>query len=174
MLNPDPPDNPAVLHLFCGRIAAGKSTLARKLARRHNAILISEDEWLAKLYPDQINSFKDYIECSQRLQTLLAPHCVELLQQGSHVVFDFPANTPRSRERLRSIINQSGARHLLHYLTTSPELCRAQLAQRMEQEAEQNGVKQQASPIALNEFDAINRLFVPPAVEEGFNVEINR
>lgn len=173
MLNtdPNPPDNPAgsdpVLHLFCGRIAAGKSTLARKLARRYNAVLISEDHWLSELYPDEIKSFKDYIKYSRRLQTLITPHCVALLNQGASVVFDFPANTPETRSRAKDIIEQTGAKHFLHYITTSPEICKKQLAKRMTAEGSK------ASPIALNEFDSINQLFVPPQVEEGFNVEIN-
>ena len=31
------------LHFMCGKMAAGKSTLAKKLAEQHGAILICED-----------------------------------------------------------------------------------------------------------------------------------
>lgn len=44
------------LHLLCGKIASGKSTLARSLAAQHSAMLLSEDNWLSKLYPEQIKS----------------------------------------------------------------------------------------------------------------------
>jgi predicted kinase len=37
------------LHFVSGRIAAGKTTLARQLAADHHAVLISEDVWLSKL-----------------------------------------------------------------------------------------------------------------------------
>jgi len=53
--------SPAVLHLLCGKIASGKSTLARQLAEAHGSVLISEDQWLAGLYPEQIHSIADYL-----------------------------------------------------------------------------------------------------------------
>ncbi|NQY94782.1 MAG: ATP-binding protein, partial [Campylobacteraceae bacterium] len=34
------------LHFFSGKMAAGKSTLAKQLAKENNAILLIEDEWL--------------------------------------------------------------------------------------------------------------------------------
>lgn len=43
------------LHLMCGKIASGKSTLAKALATEHAAILLSEDHWLSRLYPQQIH-----------------------------------------------------------------------------------------------------------------------
>lgn len=46
----------ATLHLLCGKIASGKSTLASSLATDHAAILLSEDHWLATLYPGQIKT----------------------------------------------------------------------------------------------------------------------
>nr|WP_256583759.1 AAA family ATPase [Pseudomonas sp. GW460-12] len=42
------------LHLLCGKIAAGKSTLAKELVAEHAAILLSEDTWLAQLYPGEV------------------------------------------------------------------------------------------------------------------------
>jgi predicted kinase len=39
----------ATLFLLCGKIAAGKSMLAMKLATEPGTILISEDQWLGRL-----------------------------------------------------------------------------------------------------------------------------
>ena len=50
MLSALSPKTPT-LHMICGKIAAGKSTLARRLADQPNTILISEDVWLSTLYP---------------------------------------------------------------------------------------------------------------------------
>lgn len=44
----------ATLHFLCGKIASGKSTLAQQLVRGQQAVLLSEDTWLAVLYPGQI------------------------------------------------------------------------------------------------------------------------
>ena len=34
------------LYVLCGKMAAGKSTLARELAQRNAAILLVQDDWL--------------------------------------------------------------------------------------------------------------------------------
>ena len=169
----EPVDDPecghdAVLYLLCGRVAAGKSTLAKSLARRHNAVLIGEDYCLSLLYSDAIRNFQDYIAYSQRLRKLISPHCVELLRRGINVVLDFPANTPKCRQWLKHIVEQAKARHVLHYVATPKEQCRQQLHQRIAEQGDN------ASPIGLKEFERINQYFVPPDVAEGFNVEIKR
>jgi predicted kinase len=46
--------NPAKLMFMCGKMAAGKSTLARDLAERRNAILLVQDELLERLFPGEI------------------------------------------------------------------------------------------------------------------------
>ena len=46
--------------MICGKIAAGKSTLARRLADAPATILISEDVWLATLYRDEQRTVADY------------------------------------------------------------------------------------------------------------------
>lgn len=41
------------LHLLCGKIASGKSTLAAQLGRTAGTILIAEDDWLDSLYSEK-------------------------------------------------------------------------------------------------------------------------
>lgn len=85
------------LHFLCGKIASGKSTLAQQLVRGQQAVLLSEDTWLAALYPGQITQLADYIEKSSLLKSALELHLVTLLRQGVTLVLDFPANTPVQR-----------------------------------------------------------------------------
>ena len=66
------------LHLLCGKVAAGKSTLAAKLARADNTILVAEDEWLAALFAEQMP--KDYLRCAAKLRAAMAPYIVALLR----------------------------------------------------------------------------------------------
>jgi len=56
--------NKGTLTFFCGKMGAGKSTKASEIAQKSNAVLLSEDEWLASLYPNKISSLNDYIEYS--------------------------------------------------------------------------------------------------------------
>jgi predicted kinase len=43
------------LHMICGKIAAGKSTLAARLGRAQGTVLVAEDDWLSALFPDQLS-----------------------------------------------------------------------------------------------------------------------
>ena len=54
--------NKGKLFFFCGKMGAGKSTKSKLVASENRAALISEDEWLAAHYPDQIKTFDDYIK----------------------------------------------------------------------------------------------------------------
>lgn len=85
------------LHFFCGKMASGKSTLAKYLAEENNAIIMAEDVWLSHLYPEEINDLNDYIKYSRRLKSLLFQHIQDILAQGTSVVLDFSGNTPSQR-----------------------------------------------------------------------------
>lgn len=47
--SPQTTDKKVRLHFLCGKIASGKSTLAKQLAKQPRTILLSEDEWLSTL-----------------------------------------------------------------------------------------------------------------------------
>lgn len=72
----------ATLHMLCGKIAAGKSTLAVELARQPNTVLISEDFWMATLHPGEILTVDDYSKYSARLCAAMAPHIAGVLRSG--------------------------------------------------------------------------------------------
>ncbi len=59
------------------------------------AILLSEDQWLSRLYPDQIKSITDYVRLARQIREVVGPLVADLLRAGVTVVLDFPANTPQ-------------------------------------------------------------------------------
>ena len=118
------------LILFCGKMGAGKSTLAQSMAAEANSVLVSEDEWLSSHYPQQINSFEDYLSYSKQIKPFLKRHIQSLLSAGVTVVMDFPANTSRQRKWLLSLCNEIGVEHQLHYINLSDEICLAQISKR--------------------------------------------
>jgi predicted kinase len=154
---------PAVLHILCGKIASGKSTLSAQLASEPGTIVLNEDQWLAHLYQDEMQSVADYVRCSARLRQAIAPHAISLLRAGVSVVLDFPANTVANRQWMMSIITGSGADHRLHYLNVPEEVCKARLRERNQAGTHQFSVTDE-------QFDLISRHFVAPEPEEGFNV----
>ena len=107
----DPQSQPSapMLHFLCGKIGAGKSTLAAALASQPGALRISEDDWLAALYPGEIHGMDDYVRCAGRLRAVVAPHVRALLDAGLTVVLDFPANTRRSVHGCASWRRRRGA-----------------------------------------------------------------
>src|SRR5690349_5670726 len=120
----------ATLYFFCGKMAAGKSTLAKQLAERENAMLFEQDRWVETLFPNMIVNVATYLEYSGRINRLIAPIVIDLLGRGSSVVMDFPGNTLNQRAWFRSIIDAAGVDHELHFLDTPDEICKAQLKAR--------------------------------------------
>lgn len=155
----------ATLHMLCGKIAAGKSTVTARLSAAPNTLSLSEDHWLARLYPGEINSVADYVRYAARLREAIAPHVEALLRAGLSVVLDFPANTVANRAWMRGIIERSGAGHVLHILDVPDEVCRARLRAR-------NAAGQHDFAASDAEFDAITAYFTLPTEDEGFNIVV--
>src|SRR5438876_2177533 len=124
------PASPATLHLFCGKIAAGKSTLAKRIAAETGAVLVAEDFWLKRLYPDELKTVADYVRYSARLREVMGPHLVAMLRGGTSVALDFPANKVGFRQWMRGIIDRAGTAHQLHFLDVADETCLARLRAR--------------------------------------------
>jgi predicted kinase len=152
------------LHFLCGKMAAGKSTLAKELARQHSAILLVEDHWLSQLYPDEITDIPSYIKYSARLKNMLASHVLSLLSHGHNVVLDFPANTINQRNWFRALIEQANVAHVLHFVEASDELCKQQLKHRSKHMPVGSAFTTEA------EFAAITAYFQAPRENEGFNL----
>jgi predicted kinase len=152
------------LHFLCGKMASGKSTLARELARAHQAVLLEEDHFLAALFPGEIHSIADYIKYSSRVKDALSEHIVFLLRSGISVVLDFPGNTRNQRRWFHQLIECAEVAHELHYLDVSDEVCKSQLRERSKSLPE-------GAPFTSDaEFEAITKYFQPPTAEEGFRV----
>lgn len=162
---PQPVTATATLHMLCGKIASGKSTLAARLAAQPKTLLVSEDEWLSRLYPGEIKTVNDYGRCAGRLRDAMGSHLEQLLRAGISVILDFPANTPATRSWQRTIFENTGAAHCLHYLNVADDVCKQRLQQR-------NAVGSHRFTTSDAEFDAITRFFVSPAREEGFNIVV--
>jgi predicted kinase len=155
------------LHLLCGKIASGKSTLAKALSAEHSVILLTEDQWLSRLYPDQIRSVTDYVRLALQLRNVTGPLVIDLLRAGVTVVLDFPANTPADRQWLRGLADDAQASHCLHFIDIDDDTCRARLHRRNER-----GEHDFAATDA--EFDLITSYFQAPNEDEGLDVVVHR
>ena len=153
----------AQLHLFCGMIAAGKSTLAREIASAPGCVLISQDSWLDGLYPGEIRTLKDFIDRSAKLQQVVGPHVTELLANGLSVALDFAANTVELRRWMRGLADSAGTGHQLHLLEADDALCKARMHARNAEG------KHEFAPDDAT-YDAIKAHFSLPDPAEGLTV----
>jgi predicted kinase len=156
----------ATLHLLCGKIASGKSTLAAELAAAPSTVVVSEDQLLARLFPGEITTLEDYVRSARRLRDAIGPHVVNLLRAGVSVVLDFQANTPAARAWMRGLFEAAEAPHALHHLDASDEACKRRLRVR-------NAAGTHDYQVSEAEYDLFTSHFVAPGADEGFNVVVH-
>lgn len=152
------------LHMLCGKICAGKSTLAQKLGAEPGAVIISEDQWLSRLYGDQIKTIADYGRCSRALQSVMADHVPALLEAGLCVVLDFPANTKAQRAWMKDVLSRTEASHVLHVLDLPDAVLLARLHAR-------NAAGTHPFKVTDAQFEAMAQHFEAPGLEEGFHLQ---
>ncbi|WP_233237188.1 ATP-binding protein [Bordetella sp. LUAb4] len=157
------PHDEVTLHLVSGKIASGKSTLAARLAQTQRTVLISEDVWLSRLFPGEIQSVNDYIRCAAHIKAVLAEHVEDMLRAGVSVVLDLPFNTTSSRAWALAIATRAGCAHSLHYLDVADDVCKARLRRR-------NELGEHPFQTSDAQFDHITRFFIAPESAEHLDI----
>lgn len=155
---------PGTLFFLCGKMGAGKSTLAASLVQEHGAVLLSEDAWLAALYPEQITSLEDYVVLSRRLRQPVAVLVRSMLIAGTDVVMDFAANTVQQRAWFKTLLVDTGAPHELIHVDTPDDVCLERIAQRRLEQPDRAATDTEAM------FRAVTAHFSAPESAEGFNL----
>jgi predicted kinase len=151
------------LHLVCGKIAAGKSSLCARLAEAPGTILIGQDVWMKRLWGEELVEVADYLRVAPRLNSAMGPLVTDLLAAGLDVVLDFPANTVRTRAWWKAAADAAGAAHRLHWLDVQDEICRERLRRR-------NAAGEHEFAASDEQFDAITAYFEAPGKAEGLVV----
>lgn len=146
--------SPTTLYLLCGKIASGKSTLARQLATRPATLLITMDDWMSILFPTENRTIEDFGRLSARLRDAMGPHIVEILRRDLSVVLDFPANTLKWRAWMRSLVD------------VADDVCKERLRRR-------NESGEHPYTVSEENYDLFTGYFVFPTEEEGFNMVVH-
>lgn len=82
-----------MIYLLCGMIASGKSTLARKLAKDKNALIINDDDIVTMLHGD----YTSYDEQLKPLYKSIENHILTAaILAGRNVIIDRGVNIKRS------------------------------------------------------------------------------
>jgi predicted kinase len=156
--------NNGTLVFFCGKMGSGKSTRSKQVATERNAVLISEDEWLATLYPGEISTFDEYLHFSKRLKPLVQARIENILRTGTTVVMDFAANSERQRKWFKQIISNAESPYEFYYLKVSDEICLKQIAKRQTEQPERAIFDTEAV------FNQVNKYFESPHESEGLKI----
>jgi len=147
-------------------MAAGKSTLAKKLSQKHGVVVFSEDDLLAALYPGDVTDIASYVKLSDRIKLALESIIVNLLTGGTSLILDFPANTVTQRSWLVGLAKKANSHHVLYFLDVPENTCKIQLEKRATE------VPERAATDTPEMFDAISKFFEPPTDDEGLNIAV--
>jgi predicted kinase len=116
-----------MIHLICGPIGAGKTTYAKEIALKNNAIRFSEDEWLSNLFvPDAPEGLlsepmqvvgawanEKYRRCRSQIWLISQA----LLRKNISIVLDGAAANKVQRDNIRKKAFDHNVAFQLHYVT---------------------------------------------------------
>ena len=154
-----------MLTFFCGKMGAGKSTKAKEISDKNKSILISEDEWLAALYPSLIVSVSDYSHYSNLLKPQIKTLTQSILKCGQDVVLDFPGNTISQRQWLKAISEEIDAPHRMYFINHPNERCLNRVLKRAVEQPQRHQTDTEEM------FYAMEKYFEIPTTEEKINIE---
>ena len=100
--------------LICGKLCAGKTTLAHKLRKELHAVLLSCDEITLALTGLDCGAAFD--EIAARTQDYLYDKAAEIVSDGIPVILDWGFWTKESRRRAREFFAQRGIPYTFLYL----------------------------------------------------------
>lgn len=138
--------------------------MAKRLAEQSYSVLISEDDWLAAHYPEQIRTFEEYLKFSALIRPFVRGHVQMVLKTGCDVIMDFPANTVKQRAWFKQLITEVGCQYRFHFIDLSNEQCLEHIAARRLEQPE----RAQFDNAAV--FYQVTNYFEAPSEKEGLNL----
>jgi hypothetical protein len=112
--------NIATLHLICGLPCSGKTTLAKRIEHERNALRLTPDEWIVRLYGADISG-KALDGVRDPVEGVLWDLAARVLVLGVDVILDFGFWSRREREDFRERAKKLRARSELHFLDVAEE-----------------------------------------------------
>lgn len=145
------------VYLICGVICSGKSTLAREMARRQRAMVLSCDA-LTKALGDDLGKRHDAV--AKRVQEYLKRQAAELVGLGLDVILDWGFWRAADRSEITRFFDARGIAHEWHYI----DVDQARLTRNIESRNAHPGKSDYIVDQGL--LDKCLSAFEPPAPEE--------
>jgi predicted kinase len=100
--------------LICGKICAGKTTYAKKIANDINAVILSVDEITLALFGQYIGTQHD--EMIEKAEKYLYKKAVEIISKGIDVILDWGFWVHDDRQFATKYFNDLGIKVEWHYV----------------------------------------------------------
>jgi len=152
------------VYLIYGPTAAGKSTVARQLATRHNAVRFAIDEWMHTLFGPDAPANLDMGWVAPRVarcQARIWATCEHILASGRDVVLELGLLRRQDRARMQSMVEAAGHASALCFVDASLETRRQRVLQRNQEQGETY-----TFPITPAMFDGMEQIFERPDADE--------
>lgn len=150
--------------MIAGPLGAGKTTLARRIAREQRALRFSLDEWVMQLFGTEAPEpmlFEWWAERCSRCRERIWTVCREVLAQQLDVVLDFGFPAAAERQEFRQRAVHSGATVHLHVVTADAALRWQRVLARNQDRAETF-----ALPVSEGMFQGSEAWWQPPTGAE--------
>jgi predicted kinase len=150
--------------LVCGGVGAGKTTVARELARERGTVAFAIDDWMAALYaPDSPPepSLEWALERTARCEAQIWKVARQLLELGMDVVLDLGFLRREHRERFRRKAAEAGFSAELHVVMADVETRRARVRARNREKSGTFSVE-----VSDAMFEWAESWFEPPGADE--------
>lgn len=160
-----------MIHLICGPIGSGKTTLANNLSNKYGAVKFSEDEWLNNLFiPDApeglLNEPMEIIgawasEKYNRSREQIWQVCDQLLAKNISIILDGASANKEQRDIIRKKAKNHKVGFQLHYIN-------AENSTRKERVKLRNKNKGDTYSIEVSDqmFNYMETFFIHPDFEE--------
>lgn len=152
----------ATLHLICGFMGFGKTTLAKRLAKENGAIRLTPDEIMAQRYgrnPPEPEFREKWKEIDAEIWELTAQY----VREGRDVILDYGFWTPEHRREAFEKAEKTGASVVFHQLVCDMETARQRVLKRTEENPDELFIDE-------NCFNMFAARYMPIQKDENYNV----
>ena len=114
--------------MICGKLCCGKTTYARSMIGKGNAVLLSIDEIMLMMFGQHCGDMHE--EYAARTEKYLLDKAVEIIKAGTDVVLDWGFWRKEQRTRVKEFFRSNGILCEMHYIEVSPDIWQRRIAKR--------------------------------------------
>jgi len=158
----------ATLHVMVGLPFSGKTTKAKKLEHKYNALLLTSDILHQKLFGNTVNlkqhNKTDHEKIKNAVELIMQEHASKILALGVDVILDFGFCSRAERDLYRQKAKEMNADFKIHYMDVPVN----ELYKRLEKQNKKSPSKvtDGSCPLSREELDRYISSFQPPSAEE--------